>query len=488
MKTPNRFVLACLLLTASCLAAQDAAAKTFTQALGRATAKTTPFQNNNGVVPPKSVYSGPLFTLNHAWPAQAPAPLKNAPWQAAIHNGTITTQNAPLYAAALKAAVAQNARQLIAHYDTWDAAKAGWYNEPWLGSKREAIRGTYDAGEFAPAIFPGTGLQGQFDTHVLTYYDARAAYALRQVCGTTAMNPNLNTQAMQIPEGGIVVKAAIFTSEDKTKPLGWWTAMNGAQTWNLYMGVGPQGNTNPPQVWPGYVAQFDIIVKDSQSSPKTGWVFMTLVYDSAASGDFWDKLVPLGVQWGNDPQATDPAMPLQETWNNPQAPLYSTQTLGWGKRLSGPNDGATNDITVGSVAMTNAPDSGCMSCHSTAEWNATTHQMASFLLPSFPSAAQPGFELCDANGKPDQKHGQYICSPAPSSTAWMKWFQDRLGTEAMDAGSFATDFDEVFSFKSLNLWWAATGGANKFMPMLLQVPSHGQQRFNQYTGAPLPKP
>ena len=33
--------------------------------------------------------------------------------------------------AALKAAVADNARQLILHYDQWDAAQAGWYNEPW---------------------------------------------------------------------------------------------------------------------------------------------------------------------------------------------------------------------------------------------------------------------------------------------------------------------------------------------------------------------
>lgn len=75
--------------------------------------------------------------------------------------------------------------------------------------------------------------------------------------------------------------------------------------------------------------------------------------------------------WGNDPgvnSALIPPPPLNENWINPKAPKYSTQTLGWGRRLSGPNDGATNDIQVGTVVMKNAPDSSCMSCHSPAEW------------------------------------------------------------------------------------------------------------------------
>ncbi len=141
-----------------------------------------PFQDNNGLIPPKGVYSGPLFKLNHAWPATLP-PLGGAPWQVAIDNGTISVKNAPAYAKALKDAVTKNGRDLIMHYDTWDAAKAGWYNEPWLGSLREAIHGTYEAGQFGPSIFPGTGLRATFQTHVLTYYDARAAYTMHTFLG-----------------------------------------------------------------------------------------------------------------------------------------------------------------------------------------------------------------------------------------------------------------------------------------------------------------
>jgi len=219
--------------------------------------------------------------------------LKDAPWQKAIGNGPITTENAAAYADALKKAVSENARALITHYDTWNAVKAGWYNEPWLGTLREAIHGTYPAGEFGPAIFPNTGLRVTFNAHLLTYYDERAAYSLYNFWGNSAMQPTLKTENAQFVEGSIV-KAAMFASTDPKQPTGWWDAMKGAQEWPLYV---PVGSATTPSVWPSYVAQFDIIVKDTQSSPQTGWVFMTLVYDASAPGDVWDKMVPLGVQW-----------------------------------------------------------------------------------------------------------------------------------------------------------------------------------------------
>ncbi|TSD86775.1 hypothetical protein FFK22_020865 [Mycobacterium sp. KBS0706] len=259
--------------------------------------------------------------------------------------------------------------------------------------------------------------------------------------------------------------------------------MQGAQEWPLYI---PVGKATTPSVWPSYVAQFDIIVKDSQSSPQTGWVFMTLVYDAAAPGDVWDKMVPLGVQWGNDPEAKTEGATLTENWINPKAPLYSTQTLGWGGRLSGPNDGGRNDIVVDGKPIKNAPDSGCMSCHSTAQWNIDQHEMVSFLLPSFATDDPKypgGFLLCNDKGEQDPK-GSYICSPAPGSAGWMKWFQNRRGDVPMDQGSFATDFDEVFSFKSLPLWWAAVNPSGAAMAVQEGAPA---QRVNQYTGAPLPQ-
>ncbi len=452
--------------------------------------KAAPFQDNNGVMPPPG---NPVFKLNHAWPSQPLPPLTNAPWQAAIGNGPINVKNAPAYGTALKAAVAANGRALISQGGgSFDASGGKWYNEPWLGSQRESISGTYGAGEFGPAIFPGTGLRATFNTHVLTYYDERAAATLNKVWGSTAMTPDLSGSNAQFDEGAIVVKAALFASIDPNQKTGWWDAMDGAASWNMMLDQDQTpGNTTPAVVWPGYVAQFDIIVKDSQSSPQTGWVFMTLVYDSRIqSNEIWDKMVILGVQWGNDPQATKDGDPLVENWNNPNAPLYATQTLGWGGRLSGPNDGGRNDIAVNGKIIKNAPDSSCMSCHSTSQWNVAGHNMPTFLLPSYSPAAGskgPPFQTCGDDGKPNP-NGNYICSPAPGSPQWMKWFQNRRGDQPMDAGSVATDFDEVFAFKSLKLWWAAVGPADQAVPMLTRVPN-SSVRLNQYNGAPIrPQP
>ena len=126
MKTLSKFAMitatsaGALILAAAALPRQGGFTSEvlYTKALRAA----TPFQDNNGIVPPKVAYSGPLFATSHTWPT-APLPaLKNAPWQVAIGNGRITPQNAAAYVQALKAAVTANARQLIMHYGSWNAA------------------------------------------------------------------------------------------------------------------------------------------------------------------------------------------------------------------------------------------------------------------------------------------------------------------------------------------------------------------------------
>jgi len=392
--------------------------------------------------------------------------------------------------AALKQYVAANARQLLLDYANWDPAKARWYNEPWLGSARESIHGTYAAGQFGPAVFPHTGLKANFDTRVLTYYDERAAYTLFKVWGSGAANPAISTGNFQFAEGSVIVKAAVFLSDDPAVQKDWWPVTSGAADWPIYTAI-PEQAPRTAAVEHGYVMQFDIIVKDSVASPKTGWVFATLVYDRNAPGDAWDKMVPLGATWGNDPGVDSSAKkppPLEETWINPAAPKYSTETLGWGGRLAGPNDGARNDIQVGKKFKEDYPDSSCMSCHGPAEWQPDQHKQTSFLLPSFANP-QPGppYKTCPA-GKPGD---EYVCSPDPASIQWDPWFQDRAGSEPQDAGSVATDYDMVFAFKTLPMWWKATGGKDAPMPFALRTLRHGTvppAYFNEYNGAPLKAP
>ena len=128
-----------------------------------------------------------------------------------------------------------------------------------------------------------------------------------------------------------------------------------------------------------------------------------------------------------------------------------------------------NDIAINGKVLKNEPKSSCMNCHSSAEWRNERHRMMSFQLPSFYQQQNPpGFQLCGNDGKPN-----------PNG-------QNRPDTQAMDKGSIAMDFDEVFAFKTLPQWWKALHPTSSKAAMAAQPDAQPPVRFNQYTGAPLP--
>lgn len=394
-------------------------------------AANLPFINNNGHVPDSSQYSGTLFTLSHNYPTTI-LPVENPIWQQALNGQPISSSNAIAYVDSLKSYVSASMRNFLYNYNSWNAANEGWYSEPWTGSIRDAILGTY-----VGSTFPGGTFVNQsqsMTTHVLTFYDAHAANTLYNIWGTTAMTPTLTTAAGQFAEGSVIVKFA-FTSALPTD----WSEMDSTVLMPMYAKQA-DGTWAVQQV---ALMQFDIIVKDSKTSPKTGWVFTTLVYDKNAPGnDAWDRMVPLGAMWGNDPESTDTTIALKENVINPAAPYYSKQTLGWNNRLSGPNDGAVSAATIIGVPnsyQANMQMSSCMSCHGPAQ-----HQFESFLLPG-----------------PMNQQGDTLQVYQPGSAEWMRWFQDRPGTEPQDSGQIALDYDMVTAFKSLRYWAAATKVSNK---------------------------
>lgn len=441
-----------------------------------ATAQTpTPFANNNGQIPRN--HPAPRFELSHDYPPKpAPAPAV-PPWRRAIGGAEITVANAGAYVTALKDYVGRDMRLMLADARSWDPKKLGWYNEPWIGYLREATHGAYlGSSPFAPELFKGSGLTKPFSTYVLTFYDKIAANTIFNVWGVTAEKPKIEIDTTQFAESAIVVKAAFSTANGDV-----WPVMQGAHQWMLYITTNAtkdRSSNDPPQLDPTSFFQFDIIVKDTQSAPQTGWVFSTLVYDKDAPGtDFWDKMVPLGAMWGNDPQATSPEQPLTQNWINPAAPAYSKMTLGWGGRLSGPNDGAVNDAVLDLPSPKFAPDlpsSSCMSCHSVAEW-----PMKSFLLPtsSDPQQFNPnGFVNSD-----------YLVMWPPGSDGvttqgsprWMHWFQSRSGADAADPEpdsngnrAIAFDYDMALTFKSLMAWQSVQ--SNGPAPTILAAPPRRQ--------------
>jgi len=423
--------------------------------------------------PPASVYDGPVFEMSAKYPDSAPAHDGLFPWQEAIGGGLITVENAAAYADALKEAVAPGMTTLMYDFGDWNAAEAGWYNQPWLADIRDGVHGTYQGSGFPPEMFPVSGLKAPMTTHVLVYYDTRAAYSLGQVWGETAMDPvpGLDAGKAQMLEGSLVVKPALTTADGSI-----WPPMEGAVTWPLW--ASPDG-TAPVSLFDASFFQFDIVVKDSISAPESQWVYMTLVYDKDAPGESnWEKMVTLGVMWGNDPDVNSPMdcnyLPpdqtcpaLSETWINPAAPIYAKETLGWGGRLSGPNDGAVDiDARVLQPDGSSKPYDGryamssCMGCHGTA-----SYKLASFLLPS-PAVCKA--ESC----RPTVEDGQVVYYPSGSDD-YMQWFQDRPGDMPQIPGSIALDYGMNYAFKALPIWFKETGqtGVMSFI-----------EDFNDYRG------
>jgi hypothetical protein len=380
-----------------------------------------PYADNNGdQLPPK--YTGPRYRLNHHYPATPQPSPANPPWQQALQGKPISKTNAIAYVMALKNYIAKDMSVLVDDYTKWDPFKTHWYDQPWIATKvpganpttlswpgREPIQGAYPGPGFDSSTYPD--LKNPMQDYVAVYYNQVAAYTLNQIW----QQPNpYQPQAKngQFQEGAIIIKLAMTTASGND-----WPPMKGSTKSQVFVPPFDPAKPQVPVLTDVYVLQFDLIVKDTKTAPKTGWVFATLVYDKDAPGaTTWDKMVPLGAMWGNDPgvnSAQNPKAPLEETVVNPAAPAYAKVTLGWGGRLSGPNDAAAGPFT-GPNASPVPRYSSCMSCHGAAE------NPAGFLVPLQASPLPP-----------------------PGSPAWMNWFQDRAGNVPQDSGRIALDYEMV---------------------------------------------
>lgn len=107
---------------------------------------------------------------------------------------------------------------------------------------------------------------------------------------------------------------------------------------------------------PMRLLQVDVAVKDPRSAPETGWIFGTFVWKGPAKGDgLFDNLVPVALQWGNDPGIYDEGS-IKQSWVNDELRgvvfgWESRPTLGFMGRANGPADNIR---------------SSCLSCHSAA--------------------------------------------------------------------------------------------------------------------------
>ncbi len=442
-----------------------------------------PFMNSSIAAPPKTIYQGPLFKLRHDYPTKL-APKIDYPWKKVTKNGRITIKNANQYVLALKQYVSKDMRKLIYDYKNWNSAKEKWWESIWLGMEREPVRGFYVGSGFPAGTLTHQKLG--LTTYVLTMYNERAAKTLGDIWGRSyqrAMHPVFTKNTTQYAEGSVIVKFSFVTSCGKD-----WSPMLNTAMWKIYAPLntsngsghnpkshcknnGSNGSSQIPVMTNVYFMQFDIIVKDSVAAPETSWVFTTLVYDRHAKGkDAWDKMIPLGATWGNNPKIintkssalTPPVkinLALSQNWINPKAPKYSTATLGWDGRLSGPNDGAVVNPAWTGVQYKHKgiASVGCLGCHSSAQY-----PMTSFLLPNvtYPPTTRAAPLSSDSSSAA-------LVLPIPGSALWMQWFQSRNGYTAMgpktSSGTMpvALDYDMVTAFKAIPMWQAAIKAALK---------------------------
>ncbi len=320
-----------------------------------------------------------------------------------------------------------------------------WYHVPWQHwgpTGREGYHGLTREGPLASQVLHPDQDESSY-AYAVGFYNGPGGYTIGQVWPSSDQGPDLThmIEAMEegfaFPEGAVVGKF-LFTSLGADQVP--WLA-NPLQ-WQAYMyDCDVAGAAECPQDMAQAsrstqmvnLLQMDVMVKDSRAGNAAGWVFGTFAYNGKAAqsaewgeeyaaacadiegpGKNWCNLMPVGVQWGNDPDnrtsfindkptATRINTDLKETWINDD-PALPAMHLGFNSRLNGPADN---------------PSSSCMSCHATGQVASV-----SAIMPWLPP-----------NNIPKPKNG------TEASDDWMRWFRNFSDGEAFDQGeAISMDF------------------------------------------------
>jgi hypothetical protein len=317
---------------------------------GQCDTPTTPFCDAAVALP--AGWTGRVFKLAQDFPTSVPADAQ--PWLAfdpkTKPDQYIRSVLAYFYEGNIRSSVE----------DSFDPAlntRRKWYNAPWQdvgfngrepahGLTRERVN---EPGELDP------NQKKYWNNYAVGFYNAAGASTIGKVWANRGA-PDSSRGIM--PEGTVGAKLLFTTATTDEVPY-----LKGAPEWNVYAYTDVNGFPRPAPAR-GKVAvrllQIDVAVKDRRSP--TGWVFGTFVYgggpgSGTTPGSGWTNVSPVGLMWGNDPDALESGGPIKESWINPRVNMPH---IGYEGRLNGPVD---NKI------------SSCLSCHSTAQDPSTTAKM-----------------------------------------------------------------------------------------------------------------
>ena len=223
-----------------------------------------------------------------------------------------------------------------------------WYTIPYMNygpGRRELVHGlTKERSVTGPELGLKPGVT--IENYAIGFYNAGGGYTAGQVWQAITQ-PDLSKAMMQ--DGTMVFKILFTTAtaDDFANPDEY--PLNGAPEWQIATGSGELTTVR--------LMQMDVAVRDARAEVN-GWVFGTFAFDGDAEDPIaWNRLRPVGIQWGNAPGYTpadqEAGKPLPENIVSDEIPSYAAAHLGWAGRVNGPVDN---------------PVSACMSCHATAQY------------------------------------------------------------------------------------------------------------------------
>lgn len=384
--------------------AQDAAGPAFADAIG---------------TPPEG-YSGPVFSLSHDYPTEDPGPCAEAdcPW---LFVDVDFTSGAPVdwtsgpwndYIMAIMEVVTRGQDPNMPNetgFRTQVDGETAWYHVPWMAydptAGREFAHGTTNERTAHLSDFIGSPMPNAvplsamgpdcrarfphgFESWAVGMYNAWGGYAIGQAFpedgapALTTRDGRTVPEGLPFPEGTLVTKFLTTNATPDCVPY-----LEGTAVWTVNRHAVAEDKTYQCSraLQETRLTQVDVAVVDERSP--TRWVYGTFGYSALADRDtVLDRLVPLGLQWGSDPQ-TFPAVTEAESVAPTESVLNTDigiyEHWGCGMRLAGPVDN---------------PLSSCVSCHNTAfaAPNGAISEMGNNVPPSF------GFTgLCQQGGSPD---------------------------------------------------------------------------------------
>ncbi|MCA9697497.1 MAG: hypothetical protein KC431_08230 [Myxococcales bacterium] len=330
----------------------------------------------NAVNTPPEGWSGPVFQLSADYPQEQPTCA--SPWLERPVDFTAASpswdENWQAYVQDIVDYVKEGQDPNLGNERGWQAAVGGetrWFHVPWMAydghAGREFVHGLTNELSTAESTFVGgrgSGLHGLteaepkdedplYETWSVGFYNPCGAWSIGQqwpksgAPATSEEGGRMLAKGMPFPAGTVVVKVLNTTASGEDVPY-----LKNSTTWqaNGHKQLSPTSYDKcAREVREVHLVQMDLAVVDPRSP--TRWVYSTLVYDGEMEGEtVWDRMRPLGVQWGNDP-GTFPAVPEGESKPLTQsinAPIQIHEHYGCQKRLAGNVDQA---------------NSSCLSCH-----------------------------------------------------------------------------------------------------------------------------